>query len=334
MKRKFFGAMSLVMALPFSGVLDATAASASLAAPASSAEMQQKTITVKGKIVDKSGEPVIGANILVKGTTTGAVTDIDGNYSLNVSPTASLVISYVGMKPQTISVSGRTQIDVTLEDEATGLDAVVVTALGIKRSTKALSYNVQEMKGDVLNSVKDANFMNSLNGKVAGVNIQRSASGVGGGTRVVMRGNKSIEGDNNVLYVIDGVPIANQADRRGGEGFGGRTSSEGIGNFNPDDIESISVLTGPSAAALYGASAANGVILINTKKGAAGKLKVNVSSSVEAASATLLPRLQNRYGNVNGEYMSWGDKLETPSTLDVADFFNTGVRSTTRSTSR
>lgn len=324
MKRKFFGAMSLVMALPFSGVLDATAASASLAAPASSAEMQQKTITVKGKVVDKSGEPVIGANILVKGTTTGAVTDMDGNYSLSVAPTASLVISYVGMKPQTISVSGRTQINVTLEDEATGLDQVVVTALGIKRSTKALSYNVQEMKGDVLNTVKDANFMNSLNGKVAGVNIQRSASGVGGGTRVVMRGNKSIAGDNNVLYVIDGVPIGNQADRSN-DGFGGRTSSEGIGNFNPDDIESISVLTGPSAAALYGASAANGVILINTKKGAAGKLKVNVSSSVEASNASLLPRLQNRYGNKLGEYKSWGAKLDKPSTLDVSEFFNTGI---------
>ena len=148
------------------------------------------------------------------------------------------------------------------------LDEVVVTALGIKRSEKALSYNVQKVNNDALTSVKDANFVNSLNGKVAGVNIQRSASGVGGSTRVTMRGNKSISGDNNVLYVVDGVPIGNQADRTGdGTGFGsGRTSGEGIANFNPDDIESVSVLTGPSAAALYGASAANGVILINTKK--------------------------------------------------------------------
>ena len=155
----------------------------------------------------------------------------------------------------------------------TKLDEVVVTALGIKRSEKALSYNVQKVNNDALTSVKDANFVNSLNGKVAGVNIQRSASGVGGSTRVTMRGNKSISGDNNVLYVVDGVPIGNQADRTGdGTGFGsGRTSGEGIANFNPDDIESVSVLTGPSAAALYGASAANGVILINTKKGEAGK---------------------------------------------------------------
>ena len=130
------------------------------------------------------------------------------------------------------------------------LDEVVVTALGIKRSEKALSYNVQKVNNDALTSVKDANFVNSLNGKVAGVNIQRSASGVGGSTRVTMRGNKSISGDNNVLYVVDGVPIGNQADRTGdGTGFGsGRTSGEGIANFNPDDIESVSVLTGPSAA--------------------------------------------------------------------------------------
>ena len=319
--------MSLVLTIPLSGVLDATLKAAGTNGQASLQEVQHgKTIVVKGKVVDKGGEAVIGANILVKGTSTGAVTDLDGNYTLSVSPNATLVFSYIGMKSQTVAVNNRKQIDVTLEDEAKAIDAVVVTALGIKRSQKALSYNVQEVKSDALTAVKDANFMNSLSGKVAGVNIQRSASGVGGGTRVVMRGNKSISGDNNVLYVIDGVPIGNQADHsRDGSSFGGGTSSEGIGNFNPDDIESISVLTGPSAAALYGASAANGVILINTKKGAAGSVKVNVSSSVEASNVMLLPKFQNRYGNVTGDYMSWGDKLETPSTLNVRDFFNTGV---------
>lgn len=190
-----------------------------------------------------------------------------------------------------------------MKEDTEQLDEVVVTALGIKRSQKALSYNVQEVKNDVLTKVKDANFVNSLNGKVAGVSIQRSASGVGGGTRVVMRGNKSIKGDNNVLYVIDGVPMGNQADRTGdGTGFGaGRTSSEGIASFNPEDIESLSVLTGPSAAALYGANAANGVILITTKKGAAGKVNVNVSSSAEFSNPFVLPRFQNTYGNVSGE---------------------------------
>ena len=209
------------------------------------------------------------------------------------------------------------------------LDEVVVTALGIKRSEKALSYNVQKVNNDALTSVKDANFVNSLNGKVAGVNIQRSASGVGGSTRVTMRGNKSISGDNNVLYVVDGVPIGNQADRTGdGTGFGsGRTSGEGIANFNPDDIESVSVLTGPSAAALYGASAANGVILINTKKGEAGKMRIDVSSSVEFMTPLTMPKFQNRYG-ISGNYYSWGDKLENQSSYDPKDFFQTGVNVT------
>lgn len=211
-------------------------------------------------------------------------------------------------------------------EDAQALDEVVVTALGIKRSEKALSYNVQQVKGDELTTVKDANFMNSLNGKVAGVNIQRSASGVGGGTRVVMRGNKSIAGQNNVLYVVDGIPIGNKADRAGdGTGFGGATSGEGIANFNPDDIESLSVLTGPSAAALYGANAANGVILINTKKGAEGTMRLNVSSSVEFANPFIMPEFQNTYGNVSGNYFSWGDKMEKPSSWEPRDFFNTGA---------
>ena len=142
-----------------------------------------------------------------------------------------------------------------------------------------------------------------------------------------MRGNKSIKGDNNVLYVIDGVPMGNQADRTGdGTGFGaGRTSSEGIASFNPEDIESLSVLTGPSAAALYGANAANGVILITTKKGAAGKVNVNVSSSAEFSNPFVLPRFQNTYGNVSGEAASWGEKLPVPSSYNPADFFNTGT---------
>ena len=181
-----------MLTIPLSGVLDATLKAAGTNEQATLQEAQHgKTIVVKGKVVDKGGQAVIGANILVKGTSTGAVTDLDGNYTLSVSPNATLVFSYIGMKSQTVAVNNRKQIDVTLEDEAKAIDAVVVTALGIKRSQKALSYNVQEVKSDALTAVKDANFMNALSGKVAGVNIQRSASGVGGGTRVVMRGNKS-----------------------------------------------------------------------------------------------------------------------------------------------
>ncbi|WP_279104987.1 SusC/RagA family TonB-linked outer membrane protein, partial [Bacteroides acidifaciens] len=227
---------------------------------------------------------------------------------------------------QAITLANTQPLKIVMGEDTQTLDEVVVTALGIKRSEKALSYNVQQVKGDDLTAVKDANFMNSLNGKVAGVNIQRSASGVGGGTRVVMRGNKSIAGQNNVLYVVDGIPIGNKADRSGdGTGFGGATSGEGIANFNPDDIESLSVLTGPSAAALYGANAANGVILINTKKGAEGVMRLNVSSSVEFANPFVMPEFQNTYGNLTGNYFSWGDKMEKPSSWEPRDFFNTGA---------
>ena len=286
--------------------------------------------SVSGVVVDAADhEPLIAATVSVKGQAgQGVLTDMDGKFTIkNIKAGAILVVSYVGYTTKEVAVADRTELTIELASAEKQLETVVVTALGIKRSQKALSYNVQEVKNDALTTVKDANFMNSLNGKVAGVNIQRSASGVGGATRVVMRGNKSISGDNNVLYVIDGVPIGNSADRGGdGSGFGsGRASGEGISSINPDDIESISVLTGPSAAALYGASAANGVILINTKKGAAGKLRVNFSSAVETASPFILPKFQNTYGNAAGQYTSWGDKLATPSNYKVRDFYNRGV---------
>ena len=314
-----------MLTIPLSGVLDATLKAAGTNGQSSFQEVQHgKNIVVKGKVVDKGGEAVIGANILVKGTSTGAVTDLDGNYTLSVSPNATLVFSYIGMKSQTVAVNNRKQIDVTLEDEAKAIDAVVVTALGIKRSEKALSYNVQKVDNSALTKVKEANFVNSLSGKVAGVNITRSSAGIGGATSVVMRGSKSIAGNNNVLYVVDGMPIGNAS--RGGDGgeYGRPGSGEGISDFNSDDIESISVLTGPSAAALYGASAANGVIIINTKKGAAGSVKVNFSSNTEFLSAGVMPEFQNTYGTESNTYRSWGKKLETPSTFNPRDFFQGG----------
>ena len=314
-----------MLTIPLSGVLDATLKAAGTNGQSSLQEVQHgKNIVVKGKVVDKGGEAVIGANILVKGTSTGAVTDLDGNYTLSVSPNATLVFSYIGMKSQTVAVNNRKQIDVTLEDEAKAIDAVVVTALGIKRSEKALSYNVQKVDNSALTKVKEANFVNSLSGKVAGVNITRSSAGIGGATSVVMRGSKSIAGNNNVLYVVDGMPIGNAS--RGGDGgeYGRPGSGEGISDFNSDDIESISVLTGPSAAALYGASAANGVIIINTKKGAAGSVKVNFSSNTEFLSAGVMPEFQNTYGTESNTYRSWGKKLETPSSFNPRDFFQGG----------
>ena len=282
---------------------------------------------VTGRVVDSAGEPLIGATIMVEGTKEGAVTDIDGNFTINTTSKAKLVISYVGYTTQTVLVGDKTTIDVTLKEVANTMNEVVVTALGIKRAEKALSYNVQSVGSNELTRNKDANFVNSLNGKVAGVSISKSASGVGGATRVIMRGAKSIEGDNNVLYVIDGIPIFNFSGGRDSGIMGeGRVSSEGIADLNPEDIESISVLAGPSAAALYGSNAANGAILITTKKGKEGRVDISFSSSADFSSPLLMPEFQNTYGNKLGSYESWGEKLATPSSYDPKkDFFRTGT---------
>lgn len=299
----------------------------SLEASMPQAVQQNGNHKVTGRVVDSAGEPLIGATIMVEGTKVGAVTDIDGNFTINTTSKAKLVISYVGYTTQTILVGDKTTIDVTLKEVANTMNEVVVTALGIKRAEKALSYNVQSVGSNELTRNKDANFVNSLNGKVAGVNISKSASGVGGATRVIMRGAKSIEGDNNVLYVIDGIPIFNFTGGRDSGIMGeGRVSSEGIADLNPEDIESISVLAGPSAAALYGSNAANGAILITTKKGKEGRVDISFSSSADFSSPLLMPKFQNTYGNKLGSYESWGEKLATPSSYDPKkDFFRTGT---------
>ena len=295
-------------------------------------ETQQSNANVKvtGTIVDNTGEPVIGATIRVKdgkSESNGVISDLDGKFTLTASKGATLQISYIGMNTQEIKVTGNGELKITLQPEAHTIDQVVVTALGIKRAEKALSYNVQKVSADELTRNKDANFVNSLNGKVAGVSISKSASGVGGATRVIMRGAKSIEGDNNVLYVIDGIPLFNFS---GGTDSGimgeGRVSSEGIADLNPEDIESINVLAGPSAAALYGSNAANGAILITTKKGKEGRVEIAFSSAADFSSPLLMPEFQNRYGNKQGSYESWGEKLATPSSYDPKkDFFRTGM---------
>ena len=264
-------------------------------------EQSQQKVT--GKVKDANGEPLIGVSILVKGTTNGTVTDIDGNFSLQADKGAVLEVSYIGYATQTVTVTGA-PLNLVMKEDSEQLEEVVVTALGIKRAEKALSYNVQKVGQDEIVRVKDANFVNSLNGKIAGVSINKSASGVGGATRVVMRGAKSIEGDNNALYVVDGIPLfnSNMGNTDSGIMGEGRAGSEGIADFNPEDIESISVLSGPSAAALYGSSAANVVILITTKKGKEGKLSISVSSSTEFSKAYMTPEFQNIYGNKKGSY--------------------------------
>ena len=250
---------------------------------------------ITGQVLDEQGEPLIGVNVLVKGTTIGAITNLDGNFTIEAPVGSTLSITYVGYAPQTVKVGVQNTYNVQLASDAKLLSEVVVTALGIKREQKALSYNVQQVKSDELTQIKYANFINSLNGKVAGVTINTSSSGVGGASRVVMRGTKSIEQSSNALYVIDGIPMYNF----GGGGdteFGSKGASEGIADINPEDIESISVLTGAAAAALYGSNAANGAIVITTKKGEIGKLQVGVSSGFEWLNPFKMPDFQGCYG--------------------------------------
>lgn len=282
--------------------------------------------TVSGTVKDETGLGLVGVVVAVKGTTVGTVTDLDGKFSLDVPVNSTIVVSCMGYLDYEVKASSADVLDVVLTVDNELLDEVVVTALGIKRSEKALSYNVQKFDGGELTAIKDANFINSLNGKVAGVNINKSAAGVGGAARVILRGAKSLEGDNNALYVVDGIPLFNTTMGQDSGVMGeGRASTEGIADFNPEDIESISVLSGPSAAALYGSSAANGVILITTKKGKEGKLSVSFSSSTEFTRAYMTPEFQNTYGNKTDMYESWGDKLSVPSSYDPKkDFFNTG----------
>lgn len=279
---------------------------------------------IAGRVTDQNGVPLVGVSILVKGSARGTTTDVSGRFVLRIEPGDVLVASYLGYESVEVAADSRTGVEIRMQESSKALDAVVVTALGIKRSEKALSYNVQGVKGEDMNIVKDANFMNSLAGKVAGVSINASAGGVGGATRVVMRGTKSISGNNNALYVIDGVPILNVTGGSVDSEYG-LAGGEGISDINPEDIESVNVLTGPSAAALYGSAAANGVVLINTRKGSAGKPKITVSNNTTFSSPFMMPEFQNTYGNKIGIYASWGEKLAKPSSFDPADFFNTGV---------
>ena len=287
---------------------------------------------IKGQILDDQKFPLIGVNVIVKGKPgVGSITDIDGNFSLEVAEGDVLSVTYVGFATQEVKITDKDFYNIVMTADTETLDEVVVTALGIKRQAKALGYNLTEVKSDEITRVKDANFVNSLTGKVAGLQINSSASGIGGSTKVVMRGTKSISKSNNVLYVIDGVPLSNMnGGEAGGEGFYTTApKSEGIGDINPEDIESMSVLTGPAAAALYGSNAANGAILITTKKGAEGQAKFTLSHNTDFSKPFITPKFQNTYGNKPGEFASWGNKLDSPSSYDPLDFFRTGYNTTT-----
>ena len=264
-----------------------------------------KERTITGQVVDAKGEPLIGVSILVKGTTDGAITDLDGNYKIvTKSNNPVIVYSYIGYKTQEIPLKGQTAINITMMDDTQVIDEVVVTALGIKRSEKALSYNVTQVDAESALAVKDANFINSLNGKVAGLNINSSSSGV-----------------------IDGIPMYNLSASGGSEEMQSQGSTEAIADINPDDIESMSVLSGAAAAALYGSNASNGAIVITTKKGKVGRVALTVSSNTEMLSPFVMPQFQNRYGT-SGTDASWGKRLNEANYRGydpASDYFQTGL---------
>lgn len=286
------------------------------------------TRVVSGKVVDPKGVPLVGVAVAVVGTTVGVISNGDGRYVANVpAGKTQLSFSYIGYDEQVVTIGTRTTIDITMQESNIMVNDVVVTAMGIKRESKALTYNVQSIATDEAFAVKDANMINNLAGKLAGVTINQSASGVGGSTRVIMRGAKSLFGDNNALYVLDGIPLSSLRSKQSSNYYEveGQGDSEGISNINPDDIESMSVLTGAAAAALYGNRGSNGVILITTKKGVAGKTTVSYSNNTSFSSPFATPEFQNTYGQSGDSYSSWGSKLDAPSSYNPLDFFQTGA---------
>lgn len=283
---------------------------------------------IKGTVKDETGGTIPGVSILVKGSTVATQTDGNGQYTIRAKSGDVLVFSFIGYQTKEVTVGSEGVINVTMGNDSKNLETVVVTALGVKRSEKSLTYNSQQVSGDELSKVKSPNLMNSLNGKVAGLTINPSASGVGGSAKVVLRGSRSISGNNQPLYVIDGIPVSNNGNSNGQQNSifgGGQDGGDGISNLNPDDILSMTVLEGASAAALYGSQAQNGVILITTKQGKAGKAEINFSTGVTIDNIAYKPKFQNSYGPASAITRdSWGAAINN-TTDNLKDFFQTGV---------
>ncbi len=281
-------------------------------------------VIVTGKVTDDAG-PLPGVSIKLKGSSTGTTTDTEGRYTINVPDgIGTLVFSFIGFTSQEIVVAGRNTIDVKLSEESAALGEVVVTALGIEKQSKYISYSTQKVSGDELTKVPQTNFINSVSGKVSGVMIYRNGSGVGGSAKVLIRGNKSAQGNNQPLYVINGVPMTNVVQESMNQSMTSRDGGDGISNLNPDDIESINILKGASAAALYGSRAANGVIMITTKKGKSGISNVDFSSGFTVDQIAYKPELQNSYGQTApGSQESWGAPISNAPD-NISGFFKNG----------
>lgn len=316
------------------------------------AVQQDDKITVTGTVIDEKGEPIIGANISQVGVPNGTITDFDGNFSIMVTKGAKLTFSYVGFSSQTLTA--KPNMKVVLKEDSELLGEVVVTAMGIKRKEETLTYATQTVGGNELTRAKEANLINSLQGKSAGLTITPNSGGAGGASKILLRGNASMMGNNSPLIVIDGVPMQNSVSGQMNMSDGGYSlidagSSEGsdaLSQLNPDDIESITVLKGANSAALYGSAASNGVLMITTKKGKEGSLRVDVSSSTTFETPLVLPELQNVFGASGYETnsmssMSWGGRLSditdyylnpdnsnyhlTRNAYDISDFYQLGT---------
>ncbi|RHR61793.1 SusC/RagA family TonB-linked outer membrane protein [Parabacteroides sp. AF17-28] len=286
--------------------------------------ISQQNGKVTGVVEDALG-PVAGASVIIRGTTHGTMTDMDGNFTLDGLKNGDVIqISFIGYITQDIPYTGQASLTVHLEEDTQKLDEVVVTALGMKRDKKALGYAMQELKGDDLLASREPNLANSLSGKVSGLQIVRSSNGVGGSSKIVLRGNSSLTGSNQPLIVVDGTPMDNFT---GGVddvwGNSGADMGNGLSDINPEDIESMTVLKGASAAALYGSRAGNGVILITTKSGRKNEgLGITVNAGITAESIFLKPDMQNSFGQGsvgvydNQSRMSWGPKAEGQTVTD------------------
>ena len=311
--------------------------------------LNAQDITVSGTVKDNTGEPVIGAGVVVTGTTRGTSTDIDGKYTITCAPAAVLEFSFIGMETQNVAVGGRRTIDVVLQPDSEFLTESVVTALGITREKKTLGYAIQDVGGATLLDAHEANLANALTGKVAGVEIIRSSNGPGASSRIVLRGNNSLTSLNQPLIVVDGVPMDNFVGASNNDFWNPSADmGSGLQDINPEDVESMTVLKGASAAALYGSRAGNGVILITTKKGRQTPgLGITINGTVAFTTEFTRPAMQSEYGQGTlGEYnntsaLSWGPKItgqsvtkwdDTTAPLQAFDnvkgFFGTGITDT------
>lgn len=311
--------------------------------------------TVKGVVSDSSGEPIIGATVKVVGTSNGVITDLDGNYAIQCAKDAKLEFSYIGCKTQIVEVAGKSALDVVLAEESTAIDEVVVTALGIKRQARSLGYSTTKVEGDQFALTRDPNIGNALSGKVAGVSVAGNGTGSMGSSRVVIRGNASISGNNQPLYVVDGVPFDNSNQGSAGQ-WGGNDMGDGLSNINADDIESIQVLKGAAASALYGFRGGNGAILITTKSGKKDQpVTVEVNENLTFNTIYDYRDFQTTYGlglegqkpttanaAIQGESNSWGGYLDGSDAVNFLgntykysyndiwkQFYNTGITSNT-----